>query len=174
MSSGPDQDLEKIEMVLLEAIGCATATIRVMTPYFLPHDALITALVLAAMRGVEVEVVVPRRSDHRFVDLAMRAHVAPLLVHGVEVWFGAPPFNHSKLMVVDRHWCLVGSANWDMRSLRLNFELDVEVYDGALAQKLEAIIRSQRHARLRTQDLRALSLPVRLRDASLRLLLPYI
>ncbi len=172
--SGPDQDLEKIEMVLLEAIGCATASIRIMTPYFLPHDTLITALVLAAMRGVEVEVIVPERSNHRFIDLAMRAHVGPLLEHGVEVWFGAQPFNHSKLMVVDRHWCLVGSANWDMRSLRLNFELDVEVYDTDLADRLEAIMRAQRRTRLRARDLTERALPTRLRDASLRLLLPYI
>lgn len=174
ISSGPDQDLEKIEMVLLEAIGCATSSIRIMTPYFLPDDQLVTALALAAIRGVDVEIVVPRRSNHLFIDLAMRAHVGPLLDYGVRLWFGPPPFNHSKLMVVDRHWCLIGSANWDMRSLRLNFELDVEVYDRALASELDTIILAHQQDRLRSDDLAARPLPVRLRDAGLRLLLPYI
>ena len=174
IASGPDQDLEKIEMVLLEAIGCATSSIHLMTPYFLPGDQIVTALALAALRGVDVEIVVPRRSNHRVVDLAMRAHVGPLLDRGVRIWFGRSPFNHSKLMVVDRRWCLIGSANWDMRSLRLNFELDVEVYSRGLASTLDSLMRSQHDARLRAETLAQRSLPVRLRDAGFRLLLPYI
>ena len=161
-------------MVLLEAIGCATSSIRIMTPYFLPGDQIVTALALAALRGVDVEIVVPRRSNHRVVDLAMRAHVGPLLDRGVRIWFGRSPFNHSKLMVIDRRWCLIGSANWDMRSLRLNFELDVEVYSRGLASTLESLMRSQQDARLRAETLAQRSLPVRLRDAGFRLLLPYI
>ncbi len=174
VASGPDADVEKIELVLLEALGCARATIRLMTPYFLPHETLVTALVLAALRGVEVDLVVPERSNHRFVDLAMRAHIAPLLEHGVRVWVGPEPFNHSKLLAIDGQWSLIGSANWDMRSLRLNFELDVELYDRPLARELEARIDAQKRARLRLADLNARSLPTRLRDAGLRLLLPYI
>lgn len=174
ISSGPDQDLEKMLLVLLEAIGCATASIRVMTPYFLPDDRVITALALAAMRGVEVDILVPRRSNHLFVDLAMRAHIGALLDQGVHVWLSALPFNHSKLMVVDAQWCLIGSANWDMRSLRLNFELNVEVYSSSLAQRLEETMRSHRQGRLHAKDLAARSLPVKLRDAGLRLFLPYI
>ena len=174
IASGPDQDLEKIEMVMMEAIGCATSAIRIMTPYFLPDDQLVTALSLAALRGIDVEIIVPRRSNHWFVDRAMRAHIGPLLEHGVRFWYGKEPFNHSKLMVVDRLWCLIGSANWDMRSLRLNFELDVEVYGRGLADRLEALMHSQQAGRLRAEMLAQRSLPVRLRDAGLRLLLPYI
>ncbi len=174
ISSGPDQDLEKIQFVLLEAIACAHTSIKLMTPYFLPSEDLVTALGLAAMRGVRVDVIVPTKSNHRFVDLAMRAHIGPLLEHGVRVWLGSEPFNHSKLMVVDKQWCLVGSANWDMRSLRLNFELNVEVYNSDLADQLDAFMTSRQHCRTRLRDLNARSLPVRLRDAALRLLLPYI
>ena len=174
ITSGPDHDLEKIELVLLEALACATSSIRIMTPYFLPGDGLVTALILAAMRGVDVEVVVPARSNHRVVDLAMRAHIGPLLDNGVRFWNGRVPFNHSKLMVVDRRWCLIGSANWDMRSLRLNFELDVEVYDAGLAAEIEALITAHCESRLRPSDLQARRFPARLRDAGLRLLLPYI
>ncbi|MDX7952806.1 phospholipase D-like domain-containing protein [Lichenihabitans sp. Uapishka_5] len=174
IASGPDHDLEKIELVMLQAVSCATHSIRIMTPYFVPPEGLVTALTLAALRGVDVEIVVPRRSNKRFVDLAMQAHVQPLLDHGVRFWYGHQPFNHSKLMVVDRRWCLIGSANWDMRSLRLNFELDVEVYGRPLADEIESLMRACQDARLRPQDLAARNVAARLRDAALRLLLPYI
>ncbi len=174
VTSGPDQDLEKIRSVLLEACACAHSSIKIMTPYFLPGSDLVMALELAALRGVRVDVIVPQKSDHRFVDHAMRAHIGPLLEHGVRFWAGPPPFNHSKLMVVDKHWCLVGSANWDMRSLRLNFELNVEVYSEELAQQLDAFMLTHQTKRLRARELNARNLPVRLRDAGLRLLLPYI
>jgi cardiolipin synthase len=174
VTSGPDQDLEKIRSVLISACSCAHSAIKIMTPYFLPGDELVSALSLAAMRGVQVDVIVPARSDHRFVDLAMRAHIGPLLAQGVRFWCGPPPFNHSKLMVVDQQWCLVGSANWDIRSLRLNFELNVEVYSADLAGTLDRFMLTHQKTRLRSSDLNARSLPVRLRDAALRLLLPYI
>ena len=174
VTSGPDQDLEKIRSVLLEACACAHSSIKIMTPYFLPGSDLVMALELAALRGVKVDIIVPQTSDHRFVDFAMRAHIGPLLDHGVRFWSGPPPFNHSKLMVVDKHWCLVGSANWDMRSLRLNFELNVEVYSDDLARNLDAFMLTHQTKRLRARELNARSLPVRLRDAALRLLLPYI
>ena len=174
IASGPDHDLEKIELVMLQAVNCAAQSIRIMTPYFVPPEGLVTALSLAALRGVDVEIVVPRRSNKRFVDLAMQAHIEPLLDHGVRFWYGRAPFNHSKLMVVDRRWCLVGSANWDMRSLRLNFELDVEVYSRVLGGEIEGLMRSCQDERLRPQDLANRNAAVRLRDAALRLLLPYI
>jgi cardiolipin synthase len=174
VTSGPDQDLEKIRAVLLEACACAHTSIRVMTPYFLPGVEIMSALTMAAMRGVHVDIVVPERSDHRFVDLAMRAHIGPLLEAGVRFWRGPAPFNHSKLMVVDGIWCLVGSSNWDMRSLRLNFEMNLELYDAALARSLEAFMLRHQHGRLKLKDINARSLPVKLRDAALRLLLPYI
>ena len=93
---------------------------------------------------------------------------------GVRFWSGPPPFNHSKLMVVDKRWSLVGSANWDMRSLRLNFEMNVEVYDEALAVELDAFMVRHQTSKLKLRDLNARSLPAKLRDAGLRLLLPYI
>jgi len=128
VTSGPDQDLEKIELLVLAAIGEAQRSVRIMTPYFLPDDRVITALTLAAMRGVLVDIVVPEHSNHPTVDWAMRAHVSPLLRAGCRLWLQGPPFNHSKLLAVDEHWCLVGSANWDTRSFTLNFEINAEVY----------------------------------------------
>jgi len=174
VTSGPDADLRKIEIAVLEAIATARRHIRLATPYFLPGELVVNALSLAVLRGIEVDVVVPGRSDHRFVDFAMRAHVDPLLDAGVRIWLDDPPFDHSKLLVVDGAWCFVGSANWDMRSFRLNFELNVEIYDTDLAGRLDAAMRAKMGRRLTREDLRARSLPVRLRDAAVRLLLPYL
>ena len=172
--SGPDQDLEKIETVTLQAVACAQRSILILTPYFLPDDRLVAALCLAALRGVAVDIVVPERSNHRFVDWGMHAHVDPLLRAGCHLWYNPPPFDHSKLMVVDEGWSLVGSSNWDMRSFRLNFELDVEIYDKAMAASLAAVIRRRRGRRLGAAELARRPLPIRLRDAATRLALPYI
>lgn len=174
VTSGPDQDLEKIELIVLQAITCAREAILIMTPYFLPDERLVSALSLAAMRGVEVDIVVPERSNHRPVDWAMRAHVGPLLAAGCRIRLGPPPFNHSKLMVVDGAWSLVGSSNWDMRSFRLNFELDVELYDPATAAVIAGLIRAGFGRRLNASALAHRPLPIRLRDAAVRLAMPYI
>jgi cardiolipin synthase len=174
ITAGPDEDLEKVEFAVLQAIACARTSIRLMTPYFLPEQQLVNALSLAAMRGVAVEVITPERSDHRLIDWAMRANVGPLLTDGVTMWRSPPPFRHSKVLVVDGEWCLIGSSNWDMRSFRLNFELCVEVYDRELAAALEALLAANRRHRLEVAELQARSLPVQLGDAGARLLLPYL
>ena len=174
IDSGPDEDVEKIEFAMLQAISCARERIAVMTPYFLPDERMMTALALAAMRGVAVDIVVPEASDHRFVDWATRANIGPLLSEGVKIWRCPPPFRHSKLMVVDGEWCLFGSCNWDMRSFRLNFELCMEVYDRELAGQLSALMQRSRGKALTQADLDARSIPTRLRDAAVRLLLPYL
>jgi cardiolipin synthase A/B len=174
VTSGPDQDLEKIEFVILEAISCARGSVRIMTPYFLPDDRLITALALAAFRGVVVDVVLPENSNHPTVDWGSRAQIGPLLAAGCRVWTHCPPFDHSKLMTVDGIWCLVGSSNWDVRSFRLNFELDLEVYDPALARQIDELIATQQGKRILPAQLHARSLPERIRDGAARLMLPYL
>ncbi len=174
VTSGPDADIEKIATVILQAIACARSSIRLTTPYFLPGELILNALALAAQRGITVDVIVPRKSDHRFIDWAFRAHIGTLIENGVRIWLDEPPFDHSKALVVDGLWCFVGSANWDTRSFRLNFELNIELYDRALAQRLDAFMREKMETRLLQADLDARSLPVRLRDAAVRLLLPYL
>ena len=172
--SGPDADVEKIEFVILQALACARSSVRFVTPYFLPDEVVMNALILASQRGITVDIVIPRISDHHFIDWATRAHIAPLLRNGVRIWLDEPPFDHSKAMVVDGAWCFVGSANWDMRSFRLNFELNVEIHDAALAAQLEAFIRAKMETPLTLDAINARVLPVRLRDAGVRLLLPYL
>jgi cardiolipin synthase len=93
---------------------------------------------------------------------------------GCRLWTHPAPFDHSKLMTVDNTWCLVGSSNWDVRSFRLNFELDLEVYDPALAARINTLIGAQRSNQILPQQLQARSLPVRIRDGAARLMLPYL
>ena len=174
VTSGPDQDLEKIEFVILEALSCARSAVRVMTPYFLPDERIITALALAAYRGVAVDVVLPEHSNHPTLDWGSRAQIGPLLAAGCRVWTHPAPFDHSKLMTVDGVWSLVGSSNWDVRSFRLNFELDIEVYDPAIARQVDELITAQQGRQISSEELRARSLPVRMRDGAARLMLPYL
>ncbi len=174
VTAGPDQDLEKVEFAVLEALACARHTVQIMTPYFLPDERLMSALSMAAMRGVAVDVIVPSRSDHRLVDWASHANVWWFLKDGGRIWRSPAPFRHSKALVIDGHWCLVGSSNWDIRSFRLNFELCVEVYDRGLAQALSALMEQNKGPQLLEAELEAKSIPIRLRNAATRLLLPYL
>jgi cardiolipin synthase len=174
ITAGPDEDIEKIEFAVLQAIACARSSVAVMTPYFLPDERLLTALAVAAIRGVAVDIVVPAKSNHPLVDWATRANVGPMLSEGVRIWQCPPPFRHSKLMVVDDEWCLIGSSNWDIRSFRLNFELNMEVYDRDLAATLSDVMRQSRGERLTEAAIKSRTPPIRLRDAAARLLLPYL
>jgi cardiolipin synthase len=174
IDSGPDEDFEKIEFAVLQAVACARSSVAVMTPYFLPDERLITALALAAMRGVAVDILVPERTNHIYVDWALRANSGPLLADGVRIWCSKPPFHHTKLMVVDDEWCLIGSGNWDIRSFRLNFELCLEIYDRNLAASLTVLMAESRGPALTLADLEQRPTLARVRDAAARLMLPYI
>ena len=174
ITSGPDADEEHVESIVHEAIVCARQSILILTPYFLPDERIVTSLALAAVRGVQIDIVVPERNDHPFMEHAMLAHVAPLLANGCRIWRNAPPFDHSKVMVIDSHWSLIGSANWDVRSFRLNFELVVEIYDYTVAVQLEALVKSRQDKPLTQALLDSRPLAFRLRDAAMRLALPYL
>jgi cardiolipin synthase len=173
---GPDEDFEKFRWALLAALAEAQTSVKIVTPYFLPDTALVTALNLAALRGVRVDILLPTKSNLPFVDWASRAMWWQVLRRGCRLWLTPPPFDHSKLMIVDGHWVLLGSANWDARSLRLNFELNVECYGHDFASEMEAVIqRKLRGAREVTlAEVDARSLPAKLRDAIARLFSPYL
>lgn len=172
ITSGPDEDMEQIEYVSLHAISCARKSIRVVTPYFLPPQPLILALGLAALRGVRVDIVLPEHSNHAILDWARRVPLKPLIEVGCRIWLKPAPFDHSKLMVIDDEWSLVGSANWDTRSFRLNFELNVELHDAEFATRIAALARGAR--RLSLGEIDADPLPIRLRNSAARLLQPYL
>jgi len=173
---GPDEDFENIRWTLEAALGAARSAVRVVTPYFLPETPLIAALRLAAIRGVAVDIVLPEVNNLRFVQWAQTAQLWQILEVGCRVWLSPPPFDHSKLMVIDDDWSLFGSSNWDPRSLRLNFEFDIEGYDRNLARTLGRIADDKiaGSRRLSLQEVDRRSLPVRLRDGVARLFLPYL
>jgi len=173
---GPDADFETIHQVILGAIACARSSVRIITPYFVPDTSLITGLTVAATRGVHVEVLLPATSNLPFVQWATQALLWQVVKRGVEVYLSPPPFDHSKLMIVDEAWSLVGSANWDARSLRLNFEFNVECYDTALTAALNRLFEAKRGAArpVTIAELDGRSLPIRLRDGMTRLASPYL
>jgi cardiolipin synthase len=176
ITDGPDADYDKLRLTLLAALAEAQTSAQILTPYFLPDNALITALNLAALRGVRVDIILPQKNNLPFVHWASRAMWWQVLGRGCHVWLTPPPFDHSKLMIVDGHWVLLGSANWDARSLRLNFELNVECYGREFAREMEKVIEAKisaaREATMAEVDGR--SLPTKLRDAMARLFSPYL
>lgn len=176
ITDGPDGDLDKLRWTLLAALAEAQTSVQILTPYFLPDLALVSALNLAALRGVRVDIVLPEKNNLPFVHWASRAMWWQVLEHGCRIWLTPPPFDHSKLTIVDGHWVLFGSSNWDARSLRLNFELNVECYGrdfaGTMAAVVERKMTTARAVTLAEADARRL--PTKLCDAVVRLFSPYL
>ena len=176
ITDGPDNDYDKARWTFLSAVSCAQSSVRILTPYFLPDQSLITAVNLAAMRGVQVDIILPAENNLPFIHWASRALWWQLLERGCRIWLTAPPFDHSKLMVVDQHWVHLGSANWDARSLRLNFELNVECYGREFASQMETVVqRKLRGAkRVTLAEMDARPVLIKLRDGVARLFTPYL
>jgi cardiolipin synthase len=130
LPSGPDQADDTIYELLIDACFNAQARVLAMTPYFVPDPALLMAFALAARRGVVVDLVLPRHSNHRLADLARPGAVRELLDSGARVWL-TPSMLHAKLVVVDDTVALAGSLNLDERSLFLNYEMMVAFYHPA-------------------------------------------
>jgi cardiolipin synthase len=176
ITDGPDRDFEIVRNVLLGAVSSARESVSIVTPYFLPDAPMIAALSVAALRGVRVDIVLPSHGNIAVADWASRALLWQLLKPGCLVHLSSPPFDHAKLLVIDRSWALIGTTNWDPRSLRLNFELDVECYDEEFARVIQNLI-DQRIAASRPftlADADGRSFVVRVRDGLARLLSPYL
>jgi cardiolipin synthase len=139
LPDGPDQNYQKLVWTLLAAINAAQHNIRIMTPYFIPDHTVICALQAASLRGVEVEIMVPEKNNIPFFNWAMQANFNDLLKFGLKIYLSAAPFEHSKCFLVDDGWSFIGSANWDTRSLALNFEVNLECFDTDLNASLVAI-----------------------------------
>jgi cardiolipin synthase A/B len=176
ITDGPDVDFEALRTVIMGALSCARRSVRIMTPYFLPDSGMIGALAVAALRGIRVEIVLPSQGNIAPVHWASMAQMWQVLEPGCRVFLSPPPFDHTKIMIVDENWSMVGSTNWDPRSLRLNFELNVECYDTTLASTLDRIVqhRIDESRELTMQDLTSRSMLVQLRDGIARLFSPYL
>jgi cardiolipin synthase len=174
--AGPDKNFEKLRWAIQGALACATERVLIVTPYFIPDQAIISALNVTAMRGVSVDILMPSHNNLAYVDWASRAMWWQVLERGCRIWLTPPPFDHSKLVLVDDAWAMIGSANWDTRSLRLNFELNLECYGFEFASQVEKIIEMKmakaRAVTLKEMDSRPLA--IRVRDGVARLLTPYL
>lgn len=176
ISDGPNEDLDKISLILMGAISAAKHQITIITPYFLPSREMIASLQSAALRGVDVAIILPVRSNLRFIDWATRNLMWELLQHKVKIYYQPPPFAHTKLFIVDRVYAQIGSANLDPRSLRLNFELNLEIYG------VEYVVGLLKHAEetrrnsieISLQEVDGRSLAIRIRDALFWLFMPYL
>jgi cardiolipin synthase A/B len=135
VASGPDRDMEPIQKLYFASIASARSRVFVTSPYFVPDDAVLTALTTAALRGVDVRVLVPRRSDSLIVTAAARSYYDTILAAGVRVYEYQPTMIHAKTLVVDDFFTSVGTANMDNRSFRLNFEVTAILYGEAHANE---------------------------------------
>jgi cardiolipin synthase len=176
VSDGPDADIDHMRLVMLGALATARQRVRIVTPYFLPDNVLLTTLQVTALRGVAVDIVLPGRSNLPLFDWAMRPQFAELVASGCRVHLTGPAFDHTKLFLVDDAWSLIGSTNWDARSLRLNFEYNLECHDAELVQQLDVLVNERifRAHRLSSAELAAQSMAGRLRDRLVWLLSPYL
>ena len=176
LPAGPDMGLNPIRWTLLGALAEARHNVRIVTPYFLPDATLRTNISLAAMRGVIVDIVLPETNNLPFCDWAATPQLAWLARAGCRIWKTKGPFEHTKMMTVDGMWAMVGSANWDERSLRLNFEFNLECYGATFAGELDALIEQKISAAhlLTYEELSGHSTAIRIRNALFRLATPYL
>lgn len=173
---GPDNNLDHLSLLIDGVISAARERVHIVTPYFLPHRKLIGALQSAALRGVDVRIILPGKNNWPIVQWAL-GHVLWELVHvGVRVFEQPPPFAHTKCIVIDDDYALVGSTNLDPRSLRLNFELGVEVlsrkFNATLGEHVAELCAGSEE--VSQQAVLERSALVRVRDATVALFSPYL
>lgn len=142
IESGPDSAFHTLHQAVFMAINSAEHEILLTTPYFIPDPAMEAALISAALRGVNVTLLLPEKSDAPIVRWASRSFYASFLKAGVKIFEYQPTVLHAKLLTVDDRWTILGSANMDTRSFKLNFELNLMVYGGGFAAHAESHIRN--------------------------------
>lgn len=139
VSSGPDSEQEEIKYGYIKMINSAKESIYVQTPYFIPDDSILEALKIAALSGVDVRIMVPNKPDHIFVYWATYSYIGELIKAGARAYIYEKGFLHAKTFVIDGEIASVGTANVDIRSFKLNFEVNAFVYDSAVASELKTI-----------------------------------
>jgi len=176
ITDGPDVDLNALRWTVLGAIASARTRVRLVTPYFLPEGEMLSQIRIAVMRGISVELIIPRRLNLRLVQWASESFLQDVLETGATIIGTMGHFDHSKVIVVDDAWALIGSTNLDPRSLRLNFEFNVECYDSELVGSLDALIDAKVASAtpFTIDEVRAFGFFRRLRGGVMRLFTPYL
>ena len=172
VSSGPDTQKEEVKRCYMKMITSARKNIYIQTPYFVPDSSIFESLKMAALAGVDVRIMIPCMPDHMFVYWATYSYVGELLNSGVRVFIYENGFMHAKTIVVDSEVASIGSANFDMRSFKLNFEANAIIYDAEEAYKLEAIFKNDMaHSRELTKNVyRKRSIIIKFKESIARLL----
>lgn len=176
IASGPQQSYAQLQSMLLAALSCAKTSIRIMTPYFVPDQSVISALNTAALRGLKIDIILPKKNNVFYIKGASEAILPELIKQGVSFYYRLGEFSHIKLFLVDERCAFIGSSNIDNRSLRLNFELDFEVYDQALCQELNHYFEEVKLTSMRITNkmLQSRLFIVKLRNAFYKLFSPYL
>jgi cardiolipin synthase len=176
LPTGPERDISPLDQLIFAAVSGANSSIRIETPYFVPGPPLRMALVHACYRGVRVQLVLPTRSNHLLVLWAGRSFYSELLDAGVEIYEYDAGMLHSKIMTVDDRWCMLGTANMDVRSFRLNFEVTALLYDRGVTRELAESI--ERHCgqarRISLRDVWQRGLRAQLAEGVARLFTPLL
>ena len=172
VSSGPDSQKEEVKRCYMKMITSAHKNVYIQTPYFVPDASILESLKMAALAGVDVRIMIPCKPDHMFVYWATYSYVGELLNSGARIFIYENGFMHAKVMVVDGEVASIGSANFDMRSFKLNFEANAIIYDAAEAYKLEAIFENDMaHCReLTMTGYRGRSIIIKFKESIARLL----
>lgn len=176
ITSGPDAGYEQIRDNYLKLINKARKSIYIQTPYFVPDDTVFSALKIAAYSGIEVKLMIPCKPDHPFVYRATYSFAGDLLKAGVRCYLYQNGFLHAKTIMIDGKAASVGTANMDIRSFRLNFEVNAMIYDGDVTRKLEALFLNDmgKSTELTAYDYESRSIGIRLKEQLSRLLSPLL
>ncbi|BBH22933.1 major cardiolipin synthase ClsA [Paenibacillus baekrokdamisoli] len=139
VSSGPDRAMEQIKNAYIKMINAAKESIYIQTPYFIPDESMLNALKMAALSGVDVRIMLPSRPDHQMVFWASHSYLGELLAEGIRCYQYDKGFLHAKMIVVDGKVASIGTANFDIRSFKLNFEINAMIFDSGTAQTLKRV-----------------------------------
>ncbi len=173
---GPGSGQNSLHDLYYSAMSAARKSISIMTPYFLPTREVVGALKAASARGVDVRIILPEKNNLCFVHWASMRVLPTLLEFGVRIFYQPAPFAHTKLFLVDEYYTQIGSANLDARSLRLNFELNLECFEHSFAKKMQAYFdEAQEKSRAYTlENANSTTLAARLRNAAFWIFSPYL
>lgn len=176
VTSGPDNELEQIKNGYIKMILSAKESILIQTPYFIPDASLLDALRIAAFSGVDVKIMIPNKPDHMFVYWATYSYIGEMLKTGAKVFIYDNGFVHAKAIVIDETISSVGTANIDVRSFRLNFEVNAFIYDEKIAKRLAAdFYNDVRVSRILTEEeYNNRSLYIKFKESISRLLSPIL
>lgn len=173
---GPDEYHNRIRWTLISALSVAQNSVKIITPYFIPDRTLMATLHAAALRGVQVEIIVPARSNIPSVNWVMESNFMRIMEYGIRIYQNKRPFDHSKILLIDDLWSFIGSANWDARSLEFNFEMNLECFDKELNAKLTTLFERKKSQTVLVEESDMKTLPIyrKIRNNLFRLFSPYL